>query len=154
MRGDPQAASPAWTEGRDSPFPDQRLQSYPLLCPVTACVDRIIPSWYCLGKSDRLLAAPLQPPAGYNHTLPQGQWLPLSQWRSTSSGHWMIIPRLEWLAPVRTAPTGHAAQQLAEQLERRFGSGGRPQLLAALDEAGNERSRCFVAPDSWPNLQN
>ena len=98
-------------------------------------------------------AESLPPPAGYNPTLPVGQWLPLRQWRSTRRGHWMIIPRLEWLAPVRAAPTGHSVQQLAAQLETRFGGAGRPQLLAALDENGDERSRCFVAPDTWPNLQ-
>jgi hypothetical protein len=65
----------------------------------------------------------------------------------------MIIPRLEWLAPVRAEPTGHSVSQLATQLATRFASGGRPQLLAALDENGDERSRCFVAPDTWPNLQ-
>tara|TARA_R100000005_G_scaffold94505_2_gene72737 strand:- start:6941 stop:7858 length:918 start_codon:yes stop_codon:yes gene_type:complete len=90
-------------------------------------------------------------PAGYNRALPLGQWLPLRQWQATGSGDWMIIPRLDWLAPVRAASTGHSVQQLAEQLERRFGTAGRPQLLAALDENGNERSRCFVAPDTWPN---
>lgn len=96
-------------------------------------------------------AAALPPPRGYNTALPLCRWLPLGEWRAECGGDWQIIPRLQWLAPLRASRHGQAGATLAATLEAHFREGGKPQLVAALDAHGNERSRCFVAADTWPD---
>jgi uncharacterized protein len=87
----------------------------------------------------------------------RGWWSTRADWPSFAGSHadaWIVLPRLEWLAP-RLRDAHHAvsfvsADALAQQLAHQTG----PTMVAAFVEhrAGQwaERSRGFIVPDDWP----
>lgn len=94
----------------------------------------------------------LLPPVGYNTQRPLRRWYPLQEWLTQSTGEQLVVPRLQWLAPLRAAGPGVSPSELAAHLRPHFERGGTPQLLATLDAHGNERERFFVTQDEWPNF--
>ncbi|ALL65552.1 hypothetical protein K788_0003751 [Paraburkholderia caribensis MBA4] len=87
----------------------------------------------------------------------RGWWTTRADWPSfagTQADAWMLLPRLEWLAP-RVRDKRHAsgfvsANALAQQLAQQTG----PTMVAAFVERADglwtERSRGFIVPDDWP----
>jgi hypothetical protein len=87
----------------------------------------------------------------------RGWWSTHADWAAFSDSHadaWILLPRLEWLAPrlhdARHAANFMSAQALAQQLARQTG----PTMVAAFVEHAEghwiERSRGFIVPDDWP----
>ncbi|AMV42376.1 DUF1853 family protein [Paraburkholderia caribensis] len=87
----------------------------------------------------------------------RGWWTTRADWASfagTQADAWMLLPRLEWLAPRvrdgRHAPGFMSAAALAQQLAQQTG----PTMVAAFVERADgqwtERSRGFIVPDDWP----
>ncbi|MEX3974756.1 DUF1853 family protein [Paraburkholderia caribensis] len=87
----------------------------------------------------------------------RGWWTTRADWVSfagTQADAWMLLPRLEWLAPRvrdgRHAPGFMSAAALAQQLAQQTG----PTMVAAFVERADgqwtERSRGFIVPDDWP----
>jgi hypothetical protein len=87
----------------------------------------------------------------------RGWWATRADWPAFSAAHadaWVVLPRLEWLAPrlydARLAADFVSATTLALQIGGQTG----PTMVAAFVDsgAGNwiERSRGFIVPDDWP----
>lgn len=87
----------------------------------------------------------------------RGWWSTRADWPEFSGRHadaWMLLPRLEWLAPrvrdAHRAASFVSADALAQQLAGQTG----PTMVAAFVEQGDgvwiERSRGFIVPDDWP----
>jgi len=94
----------------------------------------------------------LSPPPGYNTALPLGSWQMLRHWRDQVSAQagFVLLPRLRWLSPVQASNETLSADELHAQLEQHFARGGRPQLIAQVDDQGCELERYFLASDRWP----
>ncbi len=96
---------------------------------------------------------PLSPPAGYNPALlPLPRWYALPYWRTLVAprARFVILPRLRWLSPLRHGNDALGPEELSAKLEQHFARGGRPQLLAEVDERGDESRRFFLTAGSWP----
>jgi hypothetical protein len=87
----------------------------------------------------------------------RGWWTTRADWPSFARDHadaWVLLPRLEWLAPrlhdAQHAMNFVAADKLAQQFEHHTG----PTMVAAFVEQPDgrwaERSRGFIVPDDWP----
>ncbi|MDH4041647.1 MAG: DUF1853 family protein [Gammaproteobacteria bacterium] len=99
---------------------------------------------------------PLPPPFGFNCALPLSRWLPLRALESCldelQAAHFLPLPRARWLTPVQAGKDEEFIDRagLAHRLQSALASGGRAQLIAAVDTAGAETSRFFVTADDWP----
>jgi uncharacterized protein len=89
----------------------------------------------------------------HNH----GFWSTLAQVEGLAGERWLIVPRLQWLAPVKmaagddTAALSRAA--LRQELAARFALASSPLLVACVREEGGwwlESRRGFIVPDDWP----
>jgi hypothetical protein len=84
----------------------------------------------------------------------RGFWCSLSELAQIDADRFLILPRLQWLAPFRAASATwmlDRAQLLAE-LADHFGNAGTPVLIAAVkEESGSivETERGFIVPDDW-----
>lgn len=91
----------------------------------------------------------------------RGYWRTLSEQASAPGEQFIVMPRLQWLAPLRTpverseaaptpAPLARAA--LLEVLVEKFATDPSPVLVATVEEQGGwleEVERNFVVPDGW-----
>ncbi len=102
-------------------------------------------------------ADPLQPPQGYNDENILSAWLNVAELpnflAAASSAQYCQLDKPQWLAPAQAGV--HANQlmgsmKLVEKLNRHFNNQGRPVLLAAFDDAGEEQRRFFVTGADWP----
>lgn len=96
----------------------------------------------------------LSPPAGYNPALPLLHWHALRAWRALApaAGRFAILPRMRWLSPLRDGTATLAPEVLARQMEHHFARGGRPQLVARVNDQGCETQRFFLTSDNWPGI--
>lgn len=101
-------------------------------------------------------ACGMPPPVGHNPDNPLQRWYTLAEFAALEAlpGHWVgwqKIPRHRWLS-THVASEGRLcdAEALALWLSERLCTGARPVQLAACDEDGVERYRCFVTPNGWP----
>jgi hypothetical protein len=88
----------------------------------------------------------------------RGFWCALSELERMDADRFLILPRLQWLAPFRASSATwmlDRAQLLAE-LEDHFATSGTPVLVAVVrDERSNglgaivETERGFIVPDDW-----
>ncbi|MBP0589122.1 DUF1853 family protein [Paraburkholderia sp. LEh10] len=87
----------------------------------------------------------------------RGWWSTRAEWPSFSADHadaWILLPRLEWLAP-RVHDAGHASSFVsAATLEQQLAHQTGPTMVAAFvghaEGKWIERSRGFIVPDDWP----
>ncbi|MDL2356157.1 MAG: DUF1853 family protein [Pseudomonadota bacterium] len=84
----------------------------------------------------------------------RGFWCALAEVGSLTADHWVVLPRLQWLAPYRGESVGQAMSREALQaaLGRAFETGNAPVLVAAVRECDGvllETARGFVVPDDW-----
>jgi hypothetical protein len=98
----------------------------------------------------------MAPPAGYNPQSPLQRWYSLSEFKELPAldpdwTGWQKIPRRRWLSPF-AVDRGElrSVDELLAMLQQRLEDSGRPVQIAACDEDGRERYRCFVTPDHWP----
>jgi hypothetical protein len=84
----------------------------------------------------------------------RGFWCALSELDNLPDDTYVILPKLEWLAPLRTAsPTWTMTRaQLAAELTDRFATSNTPALIARVrpqDNALEEADRGFIVPNDW-----
>lgn len=83
----------------------------------------------------------------------RGFWCELSALDLSQSAHYLILSRLEWLAPARAGLNqALSAAQLPEAIDRLFAENLTPVMIAVCDVDGEwvlERERGFVVPDGW-----
>jgi hypothetical protein len=97
----------------------------------------------------------VQPMAGIAPSHNHGFWSTLEQIGGLACERWMIVPRLQWLAPLKAkagTPVLNRAG-LEGQLATRFADSPVPLLVAAVREENGwllETERGFIVPDDWP----
>jgi len=85
----------------------------------------------------------------------RGFWSPLGRVADLAGERYAILPRLLWLAPLKTDCGGVEVFDragLARELSRRFAAQPAPVLVAVVDECDGwivERERGFIVPDDW-----
>ena len=103
------------------------------------------------------LADPLPAPHAHNSGNRLRHWLTIAELPNYLSADkstlFCILPKPLWLASATVKNANGAAMSatlLVERLVKHFNQNGRPQLLVAFDELGNEASRFFVVGEAWP----
>ena len=91
----------------------------------------------------------------------RGYWRTWSEQAAAPGEQFIVMPRLQWLAPLRTpverseaAPTPAPLTRgaLLAVLEEKFATDPGPVLVTTVQEEGGwleEMERCFVVPDDW-----
>src|SRR5450830_1194449 len=83
----------------------------------------------------------------------RGFWCALSALDLSAAEHYLVLPRLEWLAPARAAlAKALSADQLRQAISLCFAEALAPVMIAVCDRDGEfvlERSRGFIVPDDW-----
>jgi hypothetical protein len=84
----------------------------------------------------------------------RGFWCALADVGALEEQAWVVLPRLQWLAPYRAEAGSQSmtSQALHESLTLEFETAKAPVLVAALrelDGAMVETARGFVVPDDW-----
>ena len=82
-----------------------------------------------------------------------GFWMTLSQAQNLPDGHYSIMPRLHWLAPLKsTTDAGMSKLELLAALGDQMAQVVAPVMVAALRQEGKwlvEQARGFIVPDDW-----
>ncbi len=89
----------------------------------------------------------VQPMVGISQQHCHGFWMTQTQAQDLPEQHYAIMPRLQWLAPLKTQD-GISRAALLEQLNGQEA----PVMIAALQEKGEwlvEERRGFIVPDGW-----
>ena len=92
----------------------------------------------------------LPPPRAYNGERAFGAWVHrgdlLKYTTATRCQHFVVLPKLQWLALARVAPDAETldSSRLHYRMQNHFDRGSRAQLVAALDSGGIEVTRFFV----------
>jgi uncharacterized protein len=96
--------------------------------------------------------APVQP-RGISHAHCRGFWCPLEEVERLPAQHFVVLPRLSWLAPAKIAhQEGIGKAELKTRLTAHFKSNSTPALIAVLEPVGDcllEIDRGFIVPDDW-----
>jgi len=84
----------------------------------------------------------------------RGFWCALDELDATGADAFLILPRLQWLAPFRAAQADGVVNraQLHAELEAKFEESGAPVLVAVVREAPGyveEVERGFIVPNDW-----
>lgn len=99
---------------------------------------------------------PIALPTGYNRQDISDQWvhLPnlLEYCETMEAARFKHLPKFQWLSPAveKNKSDTLGASELEQLMLRHFEGESRPQLVAALDEAGVECCRFFVVGKVWP----
>ncbi len=96
---------------------------------------------------------PLAQPRGISRAHCRGFWCALEEIESLTAEHYIILPRLSWLAPAKATP-GQALDKdaLATALSAYFSDNATPVLLALMQPHGDcllESDRGFIVPNDW-----
>jgi len=82
-----------------------------------------------------------------------GFWMTLSQAHMLPDGDYIIMPRLHWLAPLKSpADAGLSKQELLAALADQMAQVAAPVMVASMRQVGGwlvEQRRGFVVPDDW-----
>lgn len=84
----------------------------------------------------------------------RGFWCALAEVGALAEDAWVVLPRLQWLAPYQGAAAGQVLTRAALQatLEHGFETLAAPVLVAAVREEEGvlvETARGFIVPDDW-----
>jgi hypothetical protein len=85
----------------------------------------------------------------------RGFWRPLSETGTLAADAFLILPRLEWLAPAKAAVDASSLlwpAELGAELARRFAASSAPVLVALMKRSDDrllEFDRGFIVPDDW-----
>ena len=84
----------------------------------------------------------------------RGFWCELSEVEALDANRFVVLPRLQWLAPYRAAADGGTLDRaaLAAHLGAQFAAVPMPVLVAAVSEVEGmlvEQARGFIVPDDW-----
>ena len=96
---------------------------------------------------------PKMPRAGLSAAHCRGFWCALEETDGLPQGQYVVLPRLDWLAPARV-PLAECIDRnrLQEALAAYFCANSTPALVARLSPQGDlalETERGFVAPNDW-----
>lgn len=85
----------------------------------------------------------------------RGFWCTLDELGAMPDAEYVILPKLQWLAPYRAESAGQvlSRSQLAQELSDRFPSAATPALVAIVrrhDHLLEEADRGFIVPTPWP----
>ncbi len=82
-----------------------------------------------------------------------GFWMTLAQSAQLSGARYRLMPRLDWLAPLKTpAGTALSGDELQGALREQMAAVPAPVMVAEVEEVAGwlvERRRGFVVPDDW-----
>lgn len=84
----------------------------------------------------------------------RGFWCALDEFGRQAGDEFLVLPKLEWLAPLRTWSTTPVLDraQLTRELDQQFETSSTPVLVAIVrrdGEAIEEVERGFIVPDDW-----
>jgi len=84
----------------------------------------------------------------------RGFWCPLDELDAVAGEDFLILPKLEWLAPFRGQPTDRllTRAQLSATLAQTFDTSSTPVMVAILrrqDDLTEEVERGFIVPNDW-----
>ncbi len=84
----------------------------------------------------------------------RGFWCALGQVGELAPGRYLVLPRLQWLAPYRSGATDETldGEQLQARLAQQFDTAPMPVLVASVREVEgvlHETGRGFIVPDDW-----
>ena len=84
----------------------------------------------------------------------RGFWCALDEFDAQAGEEFVVLPKLQWLAPLRACPAARMFEraQLVQELERQFATSGTPVLVSVVrrrGEAIEEVERGFVVPNDW-----
>jgi hypothetical protein len=83
-----------------------------------------------------------------------GYWITLEQSARLDDGRYVLMPRLDWLAPLKVAASAPALtpDELQAALRDQMAAVSAPVMVAEVEQVGEwlvERRRGFVVPDDW-----
>jgi hypothetical protein len=85
----------------------------------------------------------------------RGFWCTVEELAGKAAEHYLVLPRLSWLAPAKAAEDDCLSRQSLEQmLAARFEKDSMPVMVALVkSQAGHvlEVDRGFIVPDDWPS---
>ncbi|RFB72806.1 MULTISPECIES: DUF1853 family protein [unclassified Herbaspirillum] len=118
--------------------------------PVTRA-QALVKGWLFYGETTEAASIPAALGISAQHC--RGFWCELSALEVNDSERYLVLPRLEWLAPARAA-TGKTLSraQLLETVQLLFNETLAPVMIAVCDVEGDvalERRRGFLVPDDW-----
>lgn len=82
----------------------------------------------------------------------RGTWCAASELGELEGGSFIVLPRMQWLAPVRTSDGVLSRGELRAKVDEHFAVPAMPMLVASVreeDGAWIECERAFVVPDDW-----
>lgn len=92
-------------------------------------------------------------PQGISDSHCRGFWCPLEEVDRLPAQHYIVLPRLSWLAPAKIPQqVGIGKAELKECLSTHFAGNATPALVALLEPVGDfllETDRGFIVPDDW-----
>jgi hypothetical protein len=92
-------------------------------------------------------------PQGVSQAHCKGFWCALEETGKLAGERYIVLPRLEWLAPAKTRPAPTLdATALKETLVAHFSENAAPVLIAVLESKGDymlEQDRGFIVPNDW-----
>ena len=114
-----------------------------------ACAQALVKGW--LFYHERRVQ-PLKP-EGISSAHCTGYWCALEELEQDAGAHYLVLPRLRWLAPAKTMPAqAMSFVQLEESMRCHFKETTAPVLIAKLEPRGEyllETDRGFVVPNDW-----
>ena len=126
----------------------QHPAAQPLLPQPVARAQALVKGW--LFYPDSTGAAAMD---GISQPHCNGFWMTLSQAQNLPDGHYSIMPRLHWLAPLKsTTDAGMSKLELRAALGDQMAQVVAPVMVAALRQEGEwlvEQARGFIVPDDW-----
>ena len=134
-----------------------KLGIHPASAPVlrSLAIDDLLREIEIKGYLFSPLGNPMAPPLAFAHGQQLRPWLRLEEFSemppAIRSEDYQVLPRLNWLSPV-SANSGNetvAGPALIRDLEGAMATDGRPRLVAAVDQDGNETNRFFVVGQHW-----
>ena len=131
-----------------------------LLPQAIASAQALVKGWlfYPLGDAGNAHEKPLLPALGVADDHCRGFWRSLAQVPEIGHAHYVILPRLSWLAPALVPLReclDHA--QLQRSLVEHFAQDSLPVMIALMEEDGErafEMDRGFIVPDDWRERAN
>jgi len=90
--------------------------------------------------------------AGIESAHCQGFWCAVSELDAAHDERFVVLPRLQWLAPYRGDDVALDGAQLVAALAQRFAQTPMPVLVARVQAQGSvqvEMARGFIVPDDW-----
>jgi hypothetical protein len=135
-----------------------RLSQHPaaaqyLTQPVTLA-SALVKGWLFYREADAGMCLPATLGVAAGHC--RGFWCELAELDLRQAGHYLVLPRLEWLAPAR-APLARSlsAAQLPQAIQALFAQSLAPVMIAVCalstldDDVVLEQRRGFIVPDDW-----